>query len=179
MTEKKKKLVAKKRKKKQKDDQAKEIQPALAPRTLLKSRKGMFCSNLGIGAPVPSPPNVGCGGPAAVTITGDIAPMLALPLSDATQPLPAPSSGELNVISSAPWCVPSRAGRGVAIGRVGSMHSSNNIRGGRGGRDDVEPAAGVRDEVDVVELEHLVAAGEAPVDGGEEGAFEMGKLGQS
>jgi hypothetical protein len=37
---------------------------------------------------------------------------------------------------------------------------------------DVEPAAGVRDEVDVVELEDLAGAGEAPVDGGEEGALE-------
>ena len=37
----------------------------------------------------------------------------------------------------------------------------------------------MRDEVDIVELEDLVCAGEAPVDGGEEGALETGKLGWS
>jgi len=69
----------------------------------------MFCSTLGTGAPVPSPPNDGGGGPAAVVIAGDIAPMLALPpLSDATPPLPAPSSGESNIVSSgeAPGLLP-------------------------------------------------------------------------
>jgi hypothetical protein len=53
--------------------------------------------------------------------------------------------------------------------------------GGRGGgvgrgRDDEEPAAGMRDEVDVVELEDLAGAGEAPVDRGEEGVLETGEL---
>ena len=62
----------------------------------------MFCSTLGAGAPVPSPPDDGGGGPAAVTTTGETAPMLALPLSDVTPPLPSPSSGgESNIISSA------------------------------------------------------------------------------
>ena len=61
----------------------------------------MFCSTLGTGAPVPNPPNDGGGGPVAVTIAGEIVLMLALPLSDATPPLPAPSSGESNIISSA------------------------------------------------------------------------------
>jgi len=37
----------------------------------------------------------------------------------------------------------------------------------------------VRDEIDVVELEDLAGAGEAPVDGGEEGALETGELGWS
>ena len=36
----------------------------------------------------------------------------------------------------------------------------------------------MRDEVDVVELEDFVGAGEAPVDGREEGALETGKLGR-
>ena len=35
----------------------------------------------------------------------------------------------------------------------------------------------MRDEVDVVQLEDLAGAGEAPVDGGEEGALEAGELG--
>ena len=35
------------------------------------------------------------------------------------------------------------------------------------------------DEVDVVELEDLVGAGEAPIDGGEEGALEAGEFGRS
>jgi hypothetical protein len=62
----------------------------------------MFCSTLGVGAPVPSPPNDGGGGPAAGTTAGEIAPMLALPLSDVTPPLPLPSSGgESSIISSA------------------------------------------------------------------------------
>ena len=34
-------------------------------------------------------------------MAGDIVPMQALPLSDTTPPLPAPSSGEWNIISSA------------------------------------------------------------------------------
>jgi hypothetical protein len=34
----------------------------------------------------------------------------------------------------------------------------------------------MRDEVDVVELEDLAGAGEAPVDRGEEGALETGEL---
>jgi hypothetical protein len=51
--------------------------------------------------------------------------------------------------------------------------------GGRGGgvgrgRDDVEPTAGMRDEVDGVELGELVGVGEATVDGGEKGALEAG-----
>jgi len=37
----------------------------------------------------------------------------------------------------------------------------------------------VRDEVDVVELEDFAGAGEAPVDSGEEGAFEPCELGGS
>jgi hypothetical protein len=37
----------------------------------------------------------------------------------------------------------------------------------------------VRDEVDVVELEVFAGAGKAPVDGGEEGVLEAGKLGGS
>ena len=57
----------------------------------------MFCSTLGTGAPVPSPPNDGRSRPAEVMIAVDIAPMLALSLSDATPP----SSGESNTISSA------------------------------------------------------------------------------
>ena len=62
----------------------------------------MFCSTLGAGGAVPSPPNDGGGGPAAATTAGEIAPMLALPLSDVTPPLPSPSSGgESNIISSA------------------------------------------------------------------------------
>jgi hypothetical protein len=36
----------------------------------------------------------------------------------------------------------------------------------------------VCDEVDVVELEDLTCAGEAPIDGGEESAFEAGELGR-
>ena len=55
----------------------------------------------------------------------------------------------------------------------------NSGGGGRGGRDDVEPAAGVRDEIDVVQLEDLVCAGEAPIDGGEEGSLKAGELGRS
>ena len=35
------------------------------------------------------------------------------------------------------------------------------------------------DEVDVVELEDLAGAGEAPVDGGEESALEAGELRRS
>ena len=35
------------------------------------------------------------------------------------------------------------------------------------------------DEVDVVELKDFTGAGEAPVDGGEEGALETGKLRRS
>jgi hypothetical protein len=35
----------------------------------------------------------------------------------------------------------------------------------------------VGDEVDVVELEDLTGAGEAPIDGGEKGTFEAGELG--
>jgi len=53
----------------------------------------MFCSTLGAGALVPSPPDGGGGGPSAAATTGDIAPMLALPL-------PGPFSGESNIISS-------------------------------------------------------------------------------
>ena len=34
----------------------------------------------------------------------------------------------------------------------------------------------MRDEVDIVELEDLAGAGEAPIDGGEESAFEAGEL---
>jgi hypothetical protein len=60
----------------------------------------MFCSTLGAGAPVPGPPNEGGGGPAAAATAGDIAPMLPLPPSDATPPLPAASSGESKSISS-------------------------------------------------------------------------------
>jgi len=41
----------------------------------------------------------------------------------------------------------------------------------------VESASRVGDEVDVVELEDLAGAGEAPLDGGEEGAFEASELG--
>lgn len=37
----------------------------------------------------------------------------------------------------------------------------------------------MRDEVDVVKLEDLTGAGEAPVDGGEEGTLEAGELGGS
>ena len=60
----------------------------------------MFCSTLGAGAPVLGPPNEGGGGPAAAATAGDISPMLALPPSDATPPLPVPSSGESNIVSS-------------------------------------------------------------------------------
>jgi hypothetical protein len=35
----------------------------------------------------------------------------------------------------------------------------------------------MRDEVDIVQLENLASAGETPIDGGEEGAFEAGELG--
>lgn len=41
----------------------------------------------------------------------------------------------------------------------------------------MKSASRVGDEVDVVELEDLAGAGEAPVDGGKEGAFEAGELG--
>ena len=41
----------------------------------------------------------------------------------------------------------------------------------------MESASRVGDEVDVVELEDLACAGEAPLDGGEKGAFEAGELG--
>ena len=58
----------------------------------------MFCSTLGACAPVPSPPNDGASCLAAVTTAGDIALMLALPLSDAAG---APSSEESNIVSSA------------------------------------------------------------------------------
>ena len=62
-------------------------------------------------------------------------------------------------------------------GRFGGCWSSGRgCGGGRRGGDDIEPAAGVRDEVDVVELGDLVGAVEAPVDSGEEGALEAGKL---
>ena len=44
-------------------------------------------------------------------------------------------------------------------------------------RGDVKPAARVSDEVDVVELEDLAGAREAPVDGGEKGALEAGEFG--
>jgi hypothetical protein len=60
----------------------------------------MFCSTLGAGTPVPGPANEGGGGPAAAAIAGDIAPMLPLPPSDATPPLPDLSSGESKSISS-------------------------------------------------------------------------------
>ena len=61
----------------------------------------MFCSTLGAGTPVPGPPNDGGGGgPAAAATAGDIAPMLDLLPSDATPPLPPPSSGESNIVSS-------------------------------------------------------------------------------
>ena len=60
----------------------------------------MFCSTLGAGTPVPGPPNGGGGGPAAAATAGDMAPMLDLLPSDATPPLPVPSSGESNIVSS-------------------------------------------------------------------------------
>ena len=87
----------------------------------------MFCSTLGAGAPVPTPPNDGGGGPAAVTSAGYIAPMLALPPSEATPPMLAPSSGESNIISSAevPGLLPGVSpvtGGGRIIG-AGSTHS--------------------------------------------------------
>ena len=63
-------------------------------------------------------------------------------------------------------------------GRVGGCWSCSG-GGGRGGRDDVRAAAGVRDEADVVQLENFMSAGEAPVDGGEEGVLEVGDLGGS
>ncbi len=45
-------------------------------------------------------------------------------------------------------------------------------------RGDAKPAARVSDEVDVVELEDLAGAREAPVDGGEKGALEAGEFGR-
>lgn len=82
----------------------------------------MFCSTLGAGAPVPSPPNDGGGGPAAAMTAGDIAPMLALPLSDVKPPLPSPSSGESNIVSSAevPGLLP---GVPIEVVEVGSLLS--------------------------------------------------------
>ena len=90
------------------------------------------------------------------------------------------SAGGAGVAS---WCIPVTGGGGI-IG-AGSMHNrlvvvgaavEEEARSGGGGRVDVEPAAGERDEVDVVELNDLMSAGEAPVDGGEEGALEGGDL---
>ena len=60
----------------------------------------VVCSTLAASAIVLSPPDGGGGGPAAAGTATDIAPMLALPLSDGTPPLPAPLSGQSNVISS-------------------------------------------------------------------------------
>ena len=59
----------------------------------------MFCLTLGASALVLSLPDGGGGDPAAAGTAGDIAPKLALLLSDATPPLPVTSSGESNVIS--------------------------------------------------------------------------------
>ena len=43
----------------------------------------------------------------------------------------------------------------------------------------VEPVAGVSDKADEVELENLMSAGEAPIDGSEKGALKVSELGGS
>ena len=72
-------------------------------------------------------------------------------------------------------------GGGVGLRRRDRMGGSGDVtcvvvREVRRGKD-VESASRVGDEVDVVELEDLAGAGEAPLDGGEEGAFEASELG--
>ena len=92
----------------------------------------MFCSTLGAGTPAPSLPNDG-GGPAAVTTAVYSTPMLALPLTNTTPPMPALSSGESNIISSAevsgslPGVSPVIGGGGVISS--GSMHSRVGVVG--------------------------------------------------
>ena len=70
----------------------------------------MFCSTLGAGAPVPSSPNDGGGGPAAVTTARYIAPML----------------GESNIISSTevPGLLP-----GVSLVTGGGGIGASSTRG--------------------------------------------------
>jgi hypothetical protein len=100
-----------------------------------------------------------------------IAPELALPLSDATPP---PSSGESNrrfVTRGAgvpPWCIPVEPvveKEEGALMLVAAVEEEDEL-------EEVEPAARVRDEVDVVELADLA-------DAGEEDALETGELRES
>ena len=56
-----------------------------------------------------------------------------------------------------------------------AMDEAEDLEGVGGGKEGVEPLAGMRDEADV-ELEDVADAGEVPVSGGEEGVLEAGEL---